>query len=72
MQWDIFACMRVIIPPYLKKGDTIGLVCPAGAMPKKNAEECIRVLREEWGFKVKLGKTMGSEEDIFPALIRSV
>jgi muramoyltetrapeptide carboxypeptidase len=47
-------------PPYLKKGDTIGIVCPAGYMAMEKVTECIRVLQEEWGYKVKVGKTVGS------------
>lgn len=48
------------IPPYLKKGDCIGIVCPAGFMPKKNATTCINTL-QDWGYKVKVGKTLGSK-----------
>lgn len=46
-------------PPYLQPGDTIGIVCPAGYMSLEKAAECIRVLREEWGYNVKIGKTLG-------------
>lgn len=48
-------------PPYLKKGDTIGIICPAGYMAMDRVTECIRVLREEWGYEVKVGKTVGSD-----------
>lgn len=48
-------------PPYLKAGDTIGIVCPSGYMDAEKAAECIRVLQEEWGYKVKVGKTVGGE-----------
>jgi muramoyltetrapeptide carboxypeptidase len=48
----------VKVPPYLNKGNTIGIVCPAGYMPREKAETCIRVL-EEWGYKVKTGSTLG-------------
>ena len=50
----------MIIPPYLHKGDTIGLVCPAGFMPLEKAQTAIDTL-QQWGFKVKTGKTVGSE-----------
>jgi len=50
----------ITTPPYLQPGDTIGLVCPAGYMPLEKAAECIRVLREEWGYQVKVGATVGS------------
>lgn len=48
-------------PPYLQKGDTIGLVCPSGYMSREKAAECIRVLQEEWGYTVKTGKTLGGD-----------
>jgi muramoyltetrapeptide carboxypeptidase len=52
-------------PPYLHQGDTIGLVCPSGAMPVEKISECIRVLNEEWGFRTKTGKTIGSQFHYF-------
>jgi muramoyltetrapeptide carboxypeptidase len=48
-------------PPYLTKGDTIGLICPAGYMAMERVTECIRVLTEEWGYQVKIGKTIGGD-----------
>lgn len=48
-------------PPYLQAGDTIGIVCPSGYMNAEKMAECIRVLQEEWGYRVKLGKTAVSE-----------
>lgn len=53
-----------IIPPYLSKGDTIGIVCPAGFMPAEKAETCIAVL-QQWGYKVRVGKTIGSQYHYF-------
>ena len=47
------------IPPYLKKGDTIGITCPAGYMAEAKAETCIKTL-QSWGFEVMVGKTLGS------------
>ena len=46
-------------PPYLKKGDTIGITCPAGYMAKEKAQACIDTL-QQWGFNVMIGKTLGS------------
>ena len=48
----------MIIPPYLQKGDTIGLVCPAGFMPLEKIQTAIDTL-QQWGFTVKEGKTPG-------------
>lgn len=49
----------ITIPPYLNPGDTIGIVCPAGYMAMEKAQTCIHTL-QAWGFKVKIGKTLGS------------
>jgi muramoyltetrapeptide carboxypeptidase len=45
-------------PPYLQKGDTIGLVCPAGFMPLDKVQTAINTL-QQWGFSVKTGTTVG-------------
>ncbi len=50
-------------PPYLEKGDLIGLVCPAGYMAEDKVAECVRVLTEEWGYRVKTGKTIGGSSN---------
>ncbi len=49
----------IIIPAYLKKGDTIGITCPAGYMAKDKAQTCIETL-QQWGYNVIVGKTLGS------------
>lgn len=54
------------IPPYLKKGDTIGIVCPSGTLPAKKVATCISTL-EAWGYKVKVGNTVGSQHHYFSA-----
>lgn len=54
----------ITIPPYLKKGDTIGIVCPSGFMPAENVETCIKTL-ENWGYRVKVGSTVGSQFNYF-------
>lgn len=54
----------ITIPPYLKKGDTIGLVCPAGYMPFERVKTCIDVL-QQWGYKVVVGKTVGRQFHYF-------
>jgi muramoyltetrapeptide carboxypeptidase len=47
-------------------GDTIGLVCPSGTLPAKKAATCISTL-EAWGYKVKIGKTLGTQHHYFSA-----
>ena len=48
------------IPPYLKKGDIIGITCPASYLTAPNADKCIETL-QQWGFEVMVGKTLGSK-----------
>lgn len=55
----------IVHPPYLKKGDTIGITCPAGFMDATKVEECVRVLTQLWGFKVKMGRTVGNQFHYF-------
>lgn len=47
------------MPPYLVKGNCIGITCPAGYMDKSKAAACIQTL-QQWGFEVMVGKTLGS------------
>lgn len=54
----------MITPPYLKKGDTIGIVCPSGFLPAKKTTICIQMLTS-WGFRVKIGKTVGHQHHYF-------
>ncbi len=52
------------IPPYLQKGDSIGIVCPAGYMTTEKVQTCINTL-QDWGYKVKLGKTVGGDSPTY-------
>lgn len=52
------------IPAYLKKGDTIGIVCPSGYLAMEKAITCINTL-QEWGFNVKIGNTLGSNSNTY-------
>ena len=52
------------IPPYLQKGDTIGIVCPAGFMMAEKVQTCMDTL-EQWGYRVKLGKTVGGDSQTY-------
>jgi muramoyltetrapeptide carboxypeptidase len=51
-------------PPYLKPGDAIGILCPAGYMPYEKAETAIATIKE-WGFRVKVGRTLGNQFNYF-------
>lgn len=52
------------IPPYLKKGDTIGITLPAGYMTREKAQTCIDTL-QKWGYEVLVGKTLGSKSKTY-------
>lgn len=54
----------IIIPPYLKRGDTIGITCPAGYMVAEKTKTCIGVL-QQWGYKVVVGKTVGGHSSTY-------
>lgn len=46
------------IPPYLKKGDTIGICCPSGHISLKECQSAINKMTE-WGFEIRVGNTVG-------------
>jgi muramoyltetrapeptide carboxypeptidase len=50
------------IPPFLRPGDTIAIVCPAGYMPRDSAQTCVDTLRD-WGYRVKIGNTLGGTSE---------
>ena len=57
---------KLITPPYLKSGDTIVIVAPAGIL--KNRTETIykaKKLAESWGLKVILGKHIFNQNSHF-------
>ncbi len=49
----------MITPPYLKKGDTIGIVSPAKSIAEEVVSNACRII-EDLGFKVKPGKNVTS------------
>lgn len=53
-----------IIPPYLQKGDIIGITAPAGFITIEDIKPAILQI-ESWGFKVKLGSTIGKRDFTF-------
>ncbi len=59
------AISQIIFPPFLKKNDLIGITCPAGFMPEEKLEDCVRTLQNDWGFKVRKGKTIGNQFHYF-------
>ncbi|HUX84766.1 MAG TPA: LD-carboxypeptidase, partial [Chitinophagaceae bacterium] len=54
------------IPPYLKPGDLVGITCASSKMEIEAAQFAARVL-ESWGFRVRMGKTVGTSWNNFSA-----
>ncbi|SFO19702.1 muramoyltetrapeptide carboxypeptidase [Chitinophaga sp. YR627] len=54
------------IPPYLKKGDLIGITCSSSKMDLQAAEYAAGVI-SSWGFQVHLGITVGTSFHNFSA-----
>jgi len=52
--------MSNIFPPYLQSGNTVGIVCPAGFMAAERILPAVQTLKS-WGFRVKIGKTVGGQ-----------
>jgi len=52
------------IPDYLVAGDTIGITCPAGFITMKEIEPACQQI-ESWGFKIKIGDTVGKKDGSF-------
>jgi muramoyltetrapeptide carboxypeptidase len=51
-------------PPYLKKGDLIGITSPAGYMMEKELAPALAAF-SEWGFQVKIGRSIGKRDCTF-------
>lgn len=48
----------ILVPPYLKKGDTVGITSPAGYIKISEIQSAVSKLKE-WGYNVKVGDTIG-------------
>ena len=53
-----------VIPTYLKKEDIIGITSPAGYITLEEIKPAIETI-EKWGYKVKIGNTIGKREFTF-------
>ncbi|GDX41851.1 MAG: hypothetical protein RL555_1363 [Bacteroidota bacterium] len=54
----------MITPAYLKPGNTIGIVCPAGYLPASSIQTCVAVLAQ-WGYRVMQGSTIGGNSSTY-------
>ena len=58
---------KIIKPPYLKKGDSIVILAPAGILKPSRKEVVFKAkkLAESWGLKVVLGKNIFNQNNHF-------
>ena len=61
---DEDADKSLIIPKYLKQGDTIGITSPAGFITLPEIQPAMQLM-ESWGFKIELGNTIGKRDFTF-------
>ena len=52
----------MLTPPYLKPGDSVGIVSTARKLQPNELEPALKIL-DNWGLKAVLGKTIGAESD---------
>jgi muramoyltetrapeptide carboxypeptidase len=55
---------KVIIPPYLKEGDIIGICSPAGHITLDEITPAVMLLKS-WGFNVHIGSSIGKKDFTF-------
>ena len=55
---NAYSQKKMTIPPYLKKGDTVAIVCTARKFFPEDAKPAMELL-EFWGLQVRLGNTIG-------------
>ncbi|MBC7934298.1 MAG: LD-carboxypeptidase [Rhizobacter sp.] len=55
---------KIIIPPFLNPGDTIGITSPAGYITTEEIQSSVNKIRE-WGFNVSIGSTIGKRDFTF-------
>ncbi|HEY4063498.1 MAG TPA: LD-carboxypeptidase [Puia sp.] len=56
--------LPLLVPAYLRPGDTIGITCPAGFITSKEIKPSVELI-ESWGFKIKVGDTVDKKDFTF-------
>ena len=51
-------------PPFLKKGDAIGITAPAGWITPEEIQPAVQIM-ESWGYKIVRGDTIGKKDFTF-------
>ena len=58
------APVRYKIPPYLQKGDVIGITSPAGFISVEEIQPALQVM-QGWGYRIKIGSSIGKKDFTF-------
>ena len=64
MQIQDISPLPLVIPPYLKPGDAIGITCPAGAISLAEIQPAVQLI-QSWGWQLKIGDTVGKKDFTF-------
>lgn len=56
--------LPLVVPPYLRPGDTVGITSPAGYITPPEIQPAIERL-QAWGFRVNIGRTIGRRDGTF-------
>ncbi|MGZ3881937.1 MAG: S66 peptidase family protein, partial [Flavisolibacter sp.] len=51
-------------PPYLRKGDAIGITAPAGFITQEEIQPAVQVM-QSWGYNTVVGDTIGKKDFTF-------
>lgn len=63
---NLFSQEKFIKPPYLKTGDTVAIIAPAGILKSRETTiENAKILLESWGLKVVIGKNVFKQNNHF-------
>lgn len=60
--YPAFSQSTIKIPPYLKKGDTVGILATARKVDMAPVEPAVKLLKS-WGLNVVIGKTVGLDNN---------
>ena len=59
--WDSPSAKAMVIPPALRTGAVVGITSPAGYITQEEIAPAMELL-SEWGFRVRVGKTIGQRD----------
>lgn len=55
----------MLIPPFLKPGDTVAIVAPASPFPYVDLQDAFRVMRQDWQLSIREGTYLTAQQGAF-------